>query len=269
METNFSPDFRKWIRKCLLEEFKDTIDRNLEKDQNSIEVAQKIIDSKEMTDLLKFIKTTLSELKSRPRSAFPGESRPQTSISCASNFSEDDWLSFKGSTDHYSHLVEKIDVNKPVHVRLAGYEALLKSEVTGIYSIKSWEKFLKTLRDGIFDESRPVFEASLQLHAKLLKSPQPYEIYVNLMTAFNEHCQSKKIYDVLPTLISGLNFKVFLHEKLIRIIHLIIKHQEEVLKGIRNVDKNLEEMIEQFVIFLSSYNFGSPVQVEILSKSLY
>ena len=262
MESNLSPDFRKWIRKCLSEEFKETIDKNLEKDRNSIEVAQKIIDSTEMTDLLKFIKTALSEQKSRPGSAFPN-SRPNTSISCVSDFSADEWLSLKGSTDRYSLLVEKIDQNKPVHVRLAGYEALLKSELTGIFSIKSWDVFLKTLRDGIGDENRPVFEASLQLHAKLLSSQQPYEIYLNLMTAFNEQYQPRKIYDVLPTLISGVNFKIFLHEKLIRIMHLILRHQEEVLKGIRSVDKNLDEMIEQFVMFLSSGNFGSPVQVKI------
>lgn len=261
METNLSPDFRKWIRKCLAEQFKETIDKNLEKDVNSTEVAQKIIDSKEMTDLLNLIKLSLSEQKSRGDFEFFEGSRSLTSISCISDYSGDEWLSFKGSSDRYGQLLEKIDSNKPVHVRLAGYEQFLKRELSGIFSIQNWDFFLKTLRDGISDESRPVFEASLQLHAKLLNSPQPSEIYGNLMTAFNEQYQSRKINDVLPTLISGVNFKIFLHEKLIRIMYLIVRHQEEILKGVRTVDKSLEEMIEQFVVFVSTYNYGSPIQV--------
>ncbi|XP_043483226.1 protein broad-minded-like [Leptopilina heterotoma] len=266
METNlFSPDLRKWLRKCLSEQFKATIDKHLENDDNSKEVVEKLIDSREMRDLLQLIKQSLSDDKFQEDSEFPDRSRSLTSISGISDLSGDEWLSFKGSSDRYGQLLERIDATKPVHVRLAGYEGFLKRELSGIFSIQNWDYFLKILRDGIADDSRPIFEACLQLHAKLLNSPQPSEIYGNLMLAFNEQYQSKKINDILPTLISGVNYKVLAHEKLIRIMFLIVRHQEEVLKGVRTVDKSLEEMIEQFFVFISTYNCGSPIQVKTLS----
>lgn len=265
METNLSPDLRKWLRKCLSEQFKATIDKHLENDDdnsNKKEVTEKLINSKEMRDLLQLIRQSLNDEKLRDDySEFPDRSRSLTSISGISDLSGDEWLSFKGSSDRYGQLLERIDAMKPVHVRLAGYEAFLKREHSGIFSIQNWDYFLKILRDGIADDSRPIFEACLQLHAKLLNSPQPSEIYGNLMLAFNEQYQSKKINDVLPTLISGVNYKVLAHEKLIRIMFLLVRHQEEVLKGVRTVDKNLEEMIEQFFLFISTYNCGSPIQV--------
>ncbi|XP_024945813.1 protein broad-minded isoform X2 [Cephus cinctus] len=267
MERNISPTFRKWMKKSTQEEFGSVIEKDLTEDQDTLEIAQEIINSKEMTDFLTTIKIAYHQHRDTLRfsTELAGESRPQTSMSLSSDLSCDEWNALKYLTDQYSYIINKISCDKPVHVRLAGYETLLKSELTNAATSQSWDVLLKTLRDGIADGSRAIFDSSLKVHSKLLNTPQSQEVYTNLISAFNAQYHSKKLYEVLPSLTTGINFKIFLHEKLCRIMNLIIRHQEEILKGVRNVDKTLEEMIEQFIVFLSSQAFGNSMQTNILN----
>lgn len=260
MDQNISPAFRKWIKDCLKEKFGSTIGKDLNKDKNSFEVAQTIIRSKEMTDFLSIMKTAFAEQQVLSRSnSITSMSRPQTSMSFTSDLSGIEWSPLKG-IDQYQHIIDKISYDKPVHVRLAGYEALLRNDFANISNNQLWDVLLKTLRDGIADVSKPIFEASLQVHAKLLNCTRSYDVFTNLLNAFNAQYHSKKLYDMLPTFISGINFKIFLHEKLFRIMHLIMRHQEEVLKGTRNVDKVVEEMIQEFIVFLCPHTFSNSMQ---------
>lgn len=48
-------------------------------------------------------------------------------------------------------------------------------------------------------------------------------------------------------------------------MRLIVHHQDEVLRSTRTIDRVAEEMIEQFVVFLSSPNFGSSSQPKTLN----
>ncbi|XP_012273633.1 protein broad-minded isoform X2 [Orussus abietinus] len=253
--------FRRWAKKRLKEEFEGVIEEGLEAKEEPQEIAQRVINSKYMAALLNSTKAAFAEHGvSRSRSEMSCEFQPQSSVSIGSDLSGDDWCPLKNHTDRYSYIFAKIDYDKPVHVRLAGYEALLKSDPSGIGSTDLWEVLLKTLRDGIADTSRPIFEASLQVHAKLLNGPHSHETCANLLTAFKAQYHSKKLHDALPTVTSGINLKIFQHEKLFRIVHLIVRYQEEILKTIRGIDKTIEETIDQFVTFL-----GSQTSVPLIS----
>ncbi|XP_014204749.1 protein broad-minded-like [Copidosoma floridanum] len=272
MESHLSPKFKKWMKKCVTDEFSSTIDENLNGERDPYDVAQKIINSREMTELTNAIRTSFVEqigerVASRAtmtttatRSSSAANSRPQTSLSYVlSDLSEDDWVSVKGAsgdgngTDEIGRIVEQIGHDKPDHVRLAGYEALLKNEPANAAASNSGPALLKALRDALIDGSRSVFEASLLVHAKLLNCPRYLDAYANLLSAFADLYRSKKLSDTLPTILSGVNFKVFLHEKLFRVMRLITDHHEEVLKGSRTTDKLSEDMIGQFVSLLSSH----------------
>ena len=272
MESNLSPRFKKWMKECLNDEFSSTIDDNLTEDRDPYDVAQKIINSREMTELTNAIRNSfveqidVSRATTRQNSAVTSaaNSRPQTSLSYVSDLSGDDW-SLKGGTDEIGQIVDQMGYDKPDHVRLAGYEALLENELANLIGNKSWEALLKALRDGLIDDSRSIFEASLLMHAKLLNFPQFYDAYMNLINAFTEQYHSKNLYETLPTILSGVNFKIFLHEKLFRIMKLIIDHHEEVLKGIRTTDKLIEDMVEQFISFLCSYSLMNATQTKPLN----
>lgn len=268
MENHLSPRFKKWMKKCLNDEFSNAIDDNLNEDRDPYDVAQKIINSKEMTELTNAIRNSfveqidVSRSVTRQNSAVNSavNSRPQTSLSYVSDLSGDDW-SLKGTTDEIVQIIERMGNDNPDHVRLAAYEALLENgELANLSTNDSWEALLDTLRDGITDGSRSVFEASLTVHAKLLNCPQFFDPYMNLLNAFTEQYHSKKLFDALPSILSGVNFKIFLHEKLFRVMKLILDHHEEILKGIRTTDKFVEEMIEQFISFLCSHSIMNSAQ---------
>ena len=267
MEKTLSPSIRKWVKKCLKEEFEDAVLYGLENEKSKDVIADDIMHSKEMEGLVRSMKNAFDEHRglTSGRNSTSTEFRPRTSLSFGSDISSEDWSPFKGSADQYAYVIEKISYDKPVHVRLAGYERLLESELSNVGNSESWDILLKTLRDGIADESRPVFEASLRVHAKLLNSPRSHDVYTNLLSAFNAQYHSRKLHDILPTLNTGINFKIFLHEKLFRVMRLIVHHQEEFLKSIRTIDRVAEEMIEQFVIFLSSHTFGNSMQAKTLN----
>ncbi|KAG7204911.1 hypothetical protein KM043_005304 [Ampulex compressa] len=258
MDKDLPPNLQKWIKKCLMKEFGPTIQKALENDQGCSDITEDIIHSKDMVTLLNSLKNVVGKQRDilKVGSTVASESRPHTSFSYTSNAISDDWSSPKSNEDKYNNIVDKISCDKPDHVRLAGYEILLKDEFPSANDESIWNFLQKTLEDGLVDESRPIFEASLRVHAKLLNSSRRHEIYTNLLNGFNAHYHSERLFEILPTLISGINFKFFLHERLIRIMHLIIRHQEEMLKSIRTPDKNTEEIIEQFIAFLSMNEFS-------------
>ncbi|XP_043260718.1 protein broad-minded-like [Colletes gigas] len=266
MENSISPNLQKWIKKCLKKEFEISIQKSLEENEDSTDIARRIMHSKEMSVFLNCIRATIVEQStSRSTSTVISESRPQSSLSCFSDQTSEDWYSSLNNDEYYNVIVEKINRDKPAHVRLAGYEVLLKNDLSNINNNSVWNFLKKALLDSLTDESRPIFEASLQVHAKLLSCSQPHDVYTNLLDAFNVQYQSQKIFEILPTLIAGINFKFFLHERMFRIIHLIIRYHDEKLKSARNPDKTTEELIEQFMSFLSTHEFGNAMQPKTLN----
>ncbi|KAJ8675692.1 hypothetical protein QAD02_011478 [Eretmocerus hayati] len=279
MESHLSPKFKKWMKKCLSDEFSKAIDNHLNGDRDPYDVAQKIINSSEMTELTHAIRTSFveqidaSRTTTRQNSALNSaavarnsvaDSRPQTALSFLSDLSGDEW-SLKENTDEIGQIVECMGYDKPDHVRLASYEALLENGLSNLSTNNSWPALLRALKDGLIDGSRSVFEESLLIHAKLLSCPQFSDAYMNLLSAFTDLYHSKKLSDTLPTLLSGVNFKIFLHEKLFRVMKLILDHHDEILKGFRTTDKPVEDMIEHFVSLLCSQSIISTNQKKPLS----
>lgn len=264
MDKGVPPTLHKWLRKCLKNEFGKTIQSALDKEQVPSDIAYNLAHSKDMTALLSSMKKVIDEqyVAVKPSSA---ASQSQSSLSFASDdIAAEDWASPQGDGEEYNCIIDKISRDKPVHVRLAGYEILLKVELSNINNCSQWDILQKTLLDGLTDDNRAIFEASMQVHAKLLNCSQLH-IYENLLSAFNAQYHSQKMRETLPTLISGINFKFFLHEKLFCVMYLIIRYQEEMLKNTRQSDKTMEEVIEQFIIFLSTHSFGSSLQPKTLN----
>ncbi|KMQ95913.1 transmembrane protein [Lasius niger] len=264
MEKDVPPDLHKWLRKCLKKEFGKTIQSAIDKEQEPSDIAHKLTRSKDMATLLSSMKKVIAEqyIAIKPSSA---ASRSQSSLSFTSDLTADDWASPQGNGEEYSCIIDRISRDKPVHVRLAGYEILLKIELSNINNSSQWDVLQKTLLDGLTDDSRAIFEASMQVHAKLLNYPQLHSIYGNLLGAFNAQYHSQKMRETLPTLISGINFKFFLHEKLFCIMYLIIHYQKQMLKNTRHSDKTIEEIVEQFIVFLSTHSFGNELQPKTLN----
>lgn len=266
MEKNVSSDLQKWLRKCLRKEFEKTIQNAIDEEQDSSEIAHKLTHSRSMASLLNSMKMVISEqyIVVKPTSA---ASRSQSSFSFTSDLITDDWATSPQGEDEeqYSYIINKISRDKPVHVRLAGYEILMKIDLSNVNNDPQWDVLQKTLLDGLTDDSRAIFEVSMQVHAKLLSCVRIHSIYGNLLNAFNAQYHSQKVRETLPTLISGINFKFFLHEKLFYIMHLIIRYQEELLKSIRHIDKATEDVAEQFIIFLSTHSFGNTLQPKTLN----
>lgn len=264
MEKGVPPDLQKWLRKCLKKEFGKTIQNAIDEEQEPSDVAHNLKHSKDMVTLLDFMKKVIDEqyLATKPS---PAASQSQSSLSFTSDLAADDWASPQENGEEYDYIINKISRDKPVHVRLAGYEILLKIELSNVNNSSRWDVLQKTLLDGLTDESRAIFEASMQVHAKLLDCPHLYSIYNNLLEAFNAQHHTQKTRETLPTLISGINFKFFLHEKLFCIMRLIIRYQEEMLKNNRQSDKIMEEIIERFVVLLSTHSFGNTLQPKTLN----
>lgn len=264
MEEDIPPDLQKWIKKCLKKEFGKTIQSAIDEEQEPRDVARDLKYSEEMITLLSSMKKMIAEEYNavKPSSA---ALQSQSSLSFASDLTMEDWASPQENGEEYSYIIEKISRDKPVHVRLSGYEILLKVELSNVNNCSQWDVLQKTLLDGLTDDSRAIFEASMQVHAKLLNCANVHSAYSNLLSAFNAQYHSQKMRDTLPTLISGINFKFFLHEKLFRIMHLIIRYQEEMLKNCRQSDKTAEEVVEQFVVFLSTHSFGNTLQPKTLN----
>lgn len=144
----------------------------MQQEEDSFQVSQKIISSKKMTKFMESIKEILAEQKVGSPSSATSFARSRMSL-MDSDFSEDEWPSPNEGDDHFGHIVDQISHDKPVHVKLAGYETLLRSDAGNVWNHAYWEALLKTLRDGISDDSRPVFEASLRMHARMLGSFYP------------------------------------------------------------------------------------------------
>ncbi|XP_014484700.1 PREDICTED: protein broad-minded-like isoform X2 [Dinoponera quadriceps] len=266
MDKGVPSDLQKWLRKCLRKEFGSIIQSDIDKEQSSGEIAHRLTQSRDMASLLNSMKMVITEqyVTVKPSSA---ASRTQSSLSFTSDLMTDDWATSPQGEEgeQHSYIIEKISRDKPVHVRLAGYEILLKIDLSNVNNSPHWDVLQKALLDGLTDDSRAIFEASMQVHAKLLSSVQMHSIYGNLLNAFNAQYHSQKVRETLPTLISGINFKFFLHEKLFCIMHLIIRYQEELLKSVRHIDKTTEDIVEQFVIFLSTHSFGNTLQPKTLN----
>lgn len=262
MDKCVPPDLRKWLRKCLRKEFGKKIQSAINDEEDNSDIAYNLTHSEDMTTLINAMKIALDEqcIEMKPSSA-----TSQSSLSFASDLTVDDWTSPQGNEEQYNYIIDKISCDKPVHVRLAGYEILLKVDLSNINNSSQWDVLQKTLLDGLTDDSRAIFEASLQVHAKLLNYSQLHSVYSNLLNAFNAQYHSQKMRETLPTLISGINFKFFLHEKLFYIMHLILSYQEEILKNARQNEKMIEEIIEQFIVFLSTHSFGNTLQTKILN----
>lgn len=264
MDKGVPPNLHKWLRQCLKKEFGKTIQSALDKEQVPSDIAYKLTQSKDMAALLNSVKKVIAEqyVVIKPSSA---ASQSQSSLSFASDITTEDWASPQGNGEEYNCIIDKISRDKPVHVRLAGYEILLKIELSNINNYSQWDVLQKTLLDGLTDDNRAIFEISMQVHAKLLNCSQLHYAYENLLSAFNAQYHSQKVRETLPTLISGINFKFFLHEKLFSIMYLIIRYQEEMLKNTRHSDKTLEEVIEHFIVFLSTHSFGNSLQPKTLN----
>ncbi|XP_019698395.1 protein broad-minded isoform X2 [Harpegnathos saltator] len=266
MEKGVPPDLRKWLRKCLRKEFGKTIQNAIDQEQDSSEIARKLTYSRDMANLLNSMKMAITEQYIVVKPSSPA-SRSQSLLSFTSDLTTDDWAASPQGEDgeRYNYVIDKISRDKPVHVRLSGYEILLKIDLSNVNNSSQWDVLQKTLLDGLTDDSRAIFEASMQVHAKLLSCVHVHSIYGNLLNAFNAQYHSQKVRETLPTLISGINFKFFLHEKLFCIMHLIIRYQEELLKSVRHIDKTTEDIVEQFVIFLSTHSFGNTLQPKTLN----
>lgn len=264
MENNISSDLCKWLRKCLKKEFGKAIHSAIDKEQGPVDIAHKLTHSENMVSLLNSTKKVISEqyVMTKPSSAM---SQSQSSLSFTSDITADDWASPQRNGDEYNYIIDKISRDKPVHVRLAGYEILLKIDVSNINDSPQWDMLEKMLLNGLTDDSRAIFEASMRVHAKLLNYPQLHSVYGNLLNAFNAQYHSQKMCETLPTLISGINFKFFLHEKLFCILYLTICYHEEMLKNTKHSEKTMEEIIEQFITFLSSHSFGNTLQPKTLN----
>ncbi|XP_017886047.1 protein broad-minded-like isoform X2 [Ceratina calcarata] len=266
MDDNISGNLQKWIKKCLKKEFQSNIEKFLEEDMNNADIVDKMIHSKEMSALVNSMRTTIVEQSvSRSVSTSVFDSRPQSSFSCISDQTSEDWNSPLNNEEYYNVILDKISQDKPAHVRLAGYEIFLKSELSNLNNNPIWDSLQSALLAGLTDDSRPIFEASLQVHAKLLTCLQSHDVYSNLLTAFDAQYHSQKTFEILPTLIAGINFKFFLHERVFRIIHLMLRYHEEKLKTARNPDKTIEELIEQFITFLSTHEFANTTQPKAMN----
>nr|XP_012148034.1 PREDICTED: uncharacterized protein LOC105663485 isoform X2 [Megachile rotundata] len=266
MENNISSNLQKWIKKCLRKEFETKIQKSLDEHVSYTEIAKRIIHSKEMSTLLNSMKATVAEQSaSRSTSTIISDSRPQSSFSYISDQTSEDWNSPLNNDEYYNIIINKISQDKPAHVRLSGYEILLKSELSNLNNNPIWDSLRKALLDGLTDESRSIFESSLQVHANLLICLQSHDVYTNILDAFNAQYHSQKTFEILPTLIAGVNFKFFLHERVFRITHLLIRFNEEKIKGARHADKSTEELIEQFITFLSTHEFDSLMQPKPLN----
>ncbi|XP_063979740.1 protein broad-minded-like [Diachasmimorpha longicaudata] len=147
-------------------------------------------------------------------------------------------------------IFDEIKMDKPVHVRLGGFEMLLESDLSNNCNSDAFKELLNLLKDGIVDTTRAVFEASLRLHGKLLNSPRSHEVYTNLVNAFEALYHSEKFHESLPNFGTGINFKIFIHEKLLRILYVIVRFHREMLKNVRIIDRTMEEMIDQFFVLL-------------------
>ncbi|KYM89657.1 Protein broad-minded [Atta colombica] len=266
MDKGVPPDLHKWLKKCLKKKFGKIIQSAIDKEQVPSDIAYKLSHSKDMIALLNSMKKVITEqyIVVKPSSA-TSQSQSQSSHSFASDLAADDWTSPQRNAEEYNCIIDKISRDKPVHVRLAGYEILLKIELSNINNSSQWDVFQKTLLDGLTDDNRAIFDASMQVHARLLNCSQLNHTYNNLLNAFNAQYHSQKLRETLPTLISGINFKFFLHEKLFYIMHLIVRYQEEMLKNTRLSDKTVEEVIEQFIVFLSTHSFGNSLQPKTLN----
>lgn len=267
MEKDLQPDVRKWLRKCLRKEFARAIQNGIDKEQGSSEIAHRLTHSRNMTRLLNSMKMVIADQYITVKSSSAASRRSQSSLSFTSDLTTDDWAASPQGEDgeQYDYIIDKISRDKPVHVRLAGYEILLKIDLSNVNNSPQWDVLQKALLDGLTDDSRAIFEASMQVHAKLLSCVQIHSIYENLLNAFNAQYHSQKVRETLPTLISGINFKFFLHEKLFCIMHLTICYQEEMLKSVRHIDKTTEDIVEQFIIFLSTHSFGNTLQPKTLN----
>ncbi|KZC15043.1 Protein broad-minded [Dufourea novaeangliae] len=266
MENDISPSLQKWIKKCLKKEFEASIQKCLDEGMDCTDITKKMIHSKEMSALLNTMRATIGEQSaSRSASTLFSDSRPQSSLSCLSDQTSEDWNSPFNNDEYYNVIVDEIGHDKPAHVRLAAYEVLLKNDLSNLNNNPIWNSLKKALLDSLTDESRPIFEASLQVHAKLLSCLQSYDVYMNLQDAFNAQYHSQKTFEILPTLFTGINFKFFLHERVFHIIHLILQYHEEKLKSARNSDKPMEELIEEFIIFLSTHVLCNATQSKTLN----
>ncbi|KAL7287734.1 hypothetical protein TKK_0018119 [Trichogramma kaykai] len=290
MESHLSPGFKKWMKKCLSDEFSNAIENHLSRELEPYDVAQKVINSPQMTELGHALRASFIEQiegskklsSSQGNSAgvtaecnqttivavaAPESSWPQTSLSFVSDLSCDDWSLLRqdygsgggDSVGEIRQIVDRMSSERPDHVRLSGYEALLEnpelllaaqsSSSGGGGSGDCWPALLKTLRDGIVEGGRSVFEASLRAHAKLMTNWVRFgETYANLLSCFERLSQAARPFEALPSQLSGLNFKIFLHEKLLRVLRLAIDQQEELIKTTRPSDNRAsEEAIERFV----------------------
>lgn len=263
--TEISPSIREWLKQCLTERFDTAINQKLNQKISLEDIVDEITKS---TDVKNLMKSTESALRGQ-RDIIDGkliednECGPITSLSYTSDLSCDDWSTFKTSAEQLSVALDNASSDKPIHVRLAGYETLLEGEINNCDE-ESINLLLKCLSDGISDDNRPIFEASLRVHAKLLESSRSQDVYMNLINAFDNEYHTEKLHEPLPNFNTGINFKIFRHEKLISILHIIIKHQKQILKVMRGVDRIVDEIIDQFVIFLNTQNVSN-VTTKLLS----
>ncbi|XP_057318797.1 protein broad-minded-like [Microplitis mediator] len=247
--SELTPSVKKWLQKTIKDDFASEITSKLHRE---IDIESIVSDLTSTKDLKKILEATKVKLQSE--SLDPDEV-PRSPLS----FSElsDTWSPFKPQTD-ISLLLDNLSSSKPNHVRLGSYESLMECDFTN-FNDEVFKSLLSALQQGLADPSRPVFESSLKVHAKLLLTSRAHEVYTNLLASYETEYFGKKLNESLPNLNIGVNFKLFLHEKLFRVLYLIVEYQKEVLKSMRTPDRASEEMIEQFLIFLSSQNSNNSV----------
>ncbi|KAK0089101.1 hypothetical protein PV325_009132 [Microctonus aethiopoides] len=256
--TEISPSIREWLKQCLTERFDTAINQKLNQKISIEDIVDEITKS---TDVKNLMKSTESALRGQQdiidgKLIEDNECGPITSLSYTSDLSCDDWSTFKTSAEQLSVALDNASLDKPIHVRLAGYETLLEGEINNCDE-ESINLLLKCLSDGISDDNRPIFEASVRVHAKLLESSRSHDVYMNLINAFDNEYHTEKLHEPLPNFNTGINFKIFRHEKLISILYIIIEHQKQILKVMRGVDRIVDEIIDQFVVFLNTHNVSN------------
>lgn len=168
-----SPTFQKWLRTSLNDEFGTVMDKWLEKEHDGFKISQQIVESKKMKKFMQTTKENFIEQTIGKQESIPETTRPRTSVTLVANdlFEDDDWSLEKENGQDVEKLIQDIVSDKTDHVRLAGFEILFKLDVSNLTDHPSWELFLAKLRDAVCDGSQPVFEASLQMHTKLLGFP--------------------------------------------------------------------------------------------------
>ncbi|CAD6204030.1 GSCOCG00009847001-RA-CDS [Cotesia congregata] len=232
--TELTPTKQKWLLEALKSDFLPSITSKLRQNTDIESLVIELTSTPELQRLLAASK----------QKTLPAE---QESACSALSFDTDPWSPFKAQTD-IPNLLESLAPSKPNHVRLASFEILLESDLASPLPDEVFRSLLGVLRQGLLDSSSPIFAASLQAYNRLLTTPKGPEVFSSLLSLFDAYFDKKNLEQV-PNFNTGVNFKIFFHEKLFRVLHLIISQISDLAQV--RPQAQAEETIEEFLEFLT------------------